>query len=281
MVFYAWRLSPDKRCRSHSCQRRNDGKSSHCTFSKWPSHQRKILSGALPEAETLRIRTDHGIVSLPRNLVVDIDGDLSVKQQLIDPGDYNAQIELILWAIGQDQHDEALRALKKLVRHPQYDLVGKRLRAQLTDRVHGAEAALPHYRRYQNDGGTDPEAIARLQEITRVQEKYRAEIAAYEAAQKGDSQKPTDQQTSTVQEGLEKVGGWRKEAEEFANPTVVSIVPMGTEKDNVLRLLARKGDRGKGALRLRFNPPYDLSGLPILQCAVFTKGSNPLPFRSL
>ena len=34
-------------------------------------------------------------------------------------------------------------------------------------------------------------------------------------------------------------------------------------------------------LRLRFNPPYDLSGLPILKCAVLMKANHRLPFLSL
>ena len=151
-----------------------------------------VLSGLEPSAEILRLRTGHGIVSLPRNLVIGVDGDLAVQQQFISTDDYSAQLELVLWAVGQERYEEALEAITALSGNPKYDTVGRRLRAQLTDRVHGAEAALPWYKVYQNNGGDDPEAIARLKEIVAAQNKYKAELAAYEAEQRGDSQKPEE-----------------------------------------------------------------------------------------
>jgi hypothetical protein len=245
-----------------------------------------ILAGAPPSSEFLLLKTEHGQVTLPRKNVVSIDGDFSVQLQALEKNDYRGRLELALAAYEAGDAQVALEIVASQARSKNYDEVGRRLRAELTDEIHGGEAALPLYREYEKKGGKNADAIERLRQLEKAQADYKKELAAFEASQKNKTQQSGNQATAgtsaqqppRIAEGLEASAGWSKEAEEFANPTSVSVVPLGgVDKDHVLRMQAAPGQRGKGALRLRFHPPYDLSDLTELQLSAYNEGKIPTP----
>ena len=204
-----------------------------------------ILSGP-EETGPVRIKTQSGILSLPKELVKEVRRGLTSRLAALKADDVNGHAVLGLWCDSQGFKDEALRLLRRA-----YDLGSKNVQGvgtlgRLLDEVEkNCEEALKFYKEYRDTlQGKDPALLARLAEIESSEASF---IAAKEQAMERIK-------NLQEQEGLEKEF-WQGDNKNYSNQIERELRPLDPKalvSNQVLDVKLLATGKDKAVIRARY-----------------------------
>lgn len=204
-----------------------------------------ILSGP-EETGPVRIKTQSGILSLPKELVKEVRRGLTSRLAALKADDVNGHAVLGLWCDSQGFKDEALRLLRRA-----YDLGSKNVQGvgtlgRLLDEVEkNCEEALKFYKEYRDTlQGKDPALLARLAEIETSEASF---LAAKEQAMERIK-------NLQEQEGLEKEF-WQGDNKNYSNQIERELRPLDPKalvSNQVLDVKLLATGKDKAVIRSRY-----------------------------
>ena len=198
------------------------------------------------DAVFVDINTGSGRMRIRRERVVSVVLGLASQRDRIDPKDLASLTAYARWCISHRQFPEALAALDQAVALPDCDVETRGLHATLVDEApnRGPAQALPLYRRYKSEGGTDATIIARLQQLEDVLSAHNDELKKLNlppvelsaVAPPVVTQAPLSPSAGTGtgsaapgKEGLE-AKGWQAEDIQWSLPTDAKLVTLPPEE---------------------------------------------------
>jgi hypothetical protein len=201
-----------------------------------------------PEADVgpdqVAVKTGNGILRLPKSAIAVEDLSFEARRAKLAKDDLAGHVALAAWCRSKGMANEALALLERAVRLPGVTLPTRALHARLVDELKGPEAALELYRRYRKDGGADPLAIARLEQLEKAIADFEAQASAVSTTPAAPKAAPT------VQGGLESKG-WDNEALQWSNPVRPQVISLSTP-DGIapaLKIDFKGGDKEKATVK--------------------------------
>ncbi|MEK7412936.1 MAG: hypothetical protein AAB263_06440 [Planctomycetota bacterium] len=180
---------------------------------------------------TIAINTGSGILEISRDLVA-VDGivyGLTSRMGRVKDDDLNGLLDLAHWCRAKRFNTEALKILNTATALPGCDIVSRGLRAQLVDELEGADKALPLYVAYRNEGGTDPDILARYAELQKAHDAWEAQMVALglDADASAASGKSVAATSSKVSRGYTQYK-WTSDGPEWSSPAKPSTITLAT-----------------------------------------------------
>lgn len=247
------------------------------------------IPGTLAEdpasADYVLIKTINGTLRLHKARVASIELGVTSRFKQLKDDDLDGLVAFARWCRTKGYQQAALTALDKafiIVRvDPKrtYDLSALALYARITDEQKGPETALPLYRWYRANGGRDPEAITRLDELEAIVGRVDTPGLMPPAAA---ATAPTPEQPVVVAgaavEGLE-TKGWLGEAAQWSNPVKGDVQPLiGDDRlagvTRALTVTFGKGGKDKAAIKKSVN--LDATEDHVLTLRLKNKTDQPL-----
>ena len=126
------------------------------------------INGTVKPAEDplmVEVHTGGGVMFLRKERIKEIFLGLDSRLAQAKDDDLAGLVELARWCRANGRNSDALQLLSKAVMLPGCDLATKGLYATLVDEAGDQVTALKLYRAWRKDGGTDPQILARLDQL--------------------------------------------------------------------------------------------------------------------
>jgi hypothetical protein len=195
-----------------------------------------------PDDGFVDINTGSGRLRIRSDRIKSIVLGLNSQRQRLDAKDYASLTAFARWCIARGLYDDALSALDQAVKLPESDVETRGLRASLIDQSpsRGPREALPLYRQYKADGGTDAKIIARLQELEDALAAHNEDLKKIGAAPveiTASNPGPATQQPTVAANGGQTPGkegletkGWQAEDQQWSLPSDTKVITLPPEE---------------------------------------------------
>lgn len=206
----------------------------------------RIAGAVIPETQAedhlVTIHTGNGLMRFDQKRIRKMELSYATRRAQVKNDDARGLVELARWCRSQGMKIEALELLEKALALPDVDAQARVLYLSLFDEVRGPAAALPLYKAWRENGGSDADTLKRLAQLEKVKADYEAQYGVgtadvASAPPKADFSK----------EGLES-RAWMPESPQYFNQVDLQ---RSNDKDNaILKVVCKAGNQDKAAVRL-------------------------------
>ncbi|MBA3707568.1 MAG: hypothetical protein H0W83_01965 [Planctomycetes bacterium] len=236
------------------------------------------------------INTGSGMVWIRKERVKTIVLGLDGQMKAIDSTDLPTLLALARWCLVRGYDAQALTVLDRARALPgvKFDLETQGLYATLVDQAanRGPKAALPLYRAYRGEGGSDEKILARLQDLEAAILAHNDELKKLNLPTGflPESDAAAPDATAVVAEmrpqaankdGLESKG-WDPENAQYSNAAEAKVTQLPPDQGGlrVLALTSPGGAKDKAAIKKSVN--YSVDENSVLSFYVQNKGDKPV-----
>ncbi|MBA2479361.1 MAG: hypothetical protein H0V44_01765 [Planctomycetes bacterium] len=256
-------------------------------------NDQSIACSILPHPQDdgfLVISTGSGVMWIRKERVKKVTLGLEGQMKALDSTDPATLIALARWCLVRGHDQQALTALERARGLPgvTLDLETLGLYATLLDQApaRGPKAALPIYRTYKADGGSDEKILGRLQELEDAIAAHNDQLKKLNLppgflpqsdSTPAEAPIASDGKLATVaKDGIEGKG-WDAENEKYSNPVAAKVQQLPPEQGGVRALAVTSPGGGKDKAAIKKSVTYAVDDdHSVLSLNILNRGDKPM-----